>query len=210
MLGDDPVRDIAPMQAFGFLTFQIHQEKNGYKGNEGTIADVKRWLEEIISQPDAEPKFSPEANLAIMRSTPAVMDSWLRLLPDEAFSAETKPGEWTLTEIFWHLADFEDEVYLRQWEGLAADSIAQIAPPETSRWAEERAYRQKDAREAHQKFYKSRMASLEILESLIEKGMLDQSFQHPVFSQSTLAELISFVSRHDRIHLRQSWETMNI
>ena len=210
MLGDDPIRDIAPMQALGFPTFLIHQEKNGYKGDEGTIADVKRWLEKVNSQPDAEPQFSPEANLAIMRSTPAVMDSWLRLLPEAAFHAETKPGEWNLTEIFWHLADFEDEVYLRQWEGLAADSTAQITPPETSRWAEERAYRQRDPKEAHQKFYKSRMASLEILASLIEKGMLDQSFQHPVFSQSTLAELISFVSRHDRIHLRQSWETMNI
>ena len=83
MIGDDPMRDIEPMQSLGFPTFQIHKEKNGYKGNEGTIADVKGWLEALQSQPDSEIQFSPEANLAIMRSTPAVMDYWLRFLPTD-------------------------------------------------------------------------------------------------------------------------------
>ena len=210
MIGDDPVRDIEPMQAMGFPTFQIRHEKNNHNDNEGTIAEVKNWLEGIAKQPNAEPQFSPEANLAIMRSTPAVMDYWMRYLPSEAFNAKSKPTEWNLTEIFWHLADFENEVYLPQWKQLAADPSVQLTVPETSRWAKERAYHLKDPKDAYQKFYQGRMASLEILNSLIEKGLLDQPIQHTVFSQPTLAELISFVSRHDRVHLRQSSENMNI
>jgi len=210
MIGDDPIRDIEPMQALGFPTFQIHHEKNGYKGNEGTIADVKHWLESINSQPDAEPHFSPEANLAIIRSTPAVMDYWMRFLPSEVFRTKSESTEWDLTEIFWHLANFENEVYLPQWKQLATDSTIQLTVPETSRWSEERAYHLRDSKEAFQKFYLDRMASLDILNSLITKGMLDQPIRHTVFGQPTLAELISFVSRHDRIHLRQASKTLNI
>lgn len=210
MIGDDPKRDIAPMQAMGFPTFQVHPERNGYKGDEGTIADVRTWLEAVDSQPYTEPQFSPKANLAIMRSTPAVMDYWLRFLPTEVFQNKPDSAEWNLTEIFWHLADFEDEVYLRQWEQIARDSTAQIIPPETNQWAKERAYHQKDPNDALKKFYQARMSSFEILDLLIEKGMLEQPIPHTVFGQPTLAELISFVSRHDRIHIRQSWHAINI
>ena len=210
MIGDDPMRDIEPMQSLGFPTFQIHKEKNGYQGNEGTIADVKGWLEAIQSQPDSEIQFSPEANLAIMRSTPAVMDYWLRFLPTETFHTQLEIGEWNLTEIFWHLADLEEEVYLPRWERLAANPSADMKAIETDHWAEERAYRQRDPKEALRKFYESRMASLEILEGLLAEGNPDLPIRHPVYGQTTLAGMISHISHHDRSHLRQSWEIINI
>lgn len=196
MIGDDPVRDIEPMQALGFPTFQIHEEKNGHKGNEGTIADVKSWLEAIRNQPITEPHFSPEANVAIMRATPAVMDYWLRFLPEDTFQASPE-----LTEIFWYLADLENEVYLPQWQEITAGSIASISTPDTSSWAADRAYSQKDPKEAYQKFYENRMVSLEILESLHEKGLFDQK---------AMAESIAANSQHDRFMLRKIRQAINI
>ncbi|MBG0787136.1 MAG: HAD family hydrolase [Anaerolineaceae bacterium] len=196
MIGDDPMRDIEPMQALGFPTFQIHSEKNGYKGSEGTIAEVRNWLEGIMKQPNSKPPFSPEANIAIMRATPAVMDYWLRFLPEDTFQATPE-----LTEIFWLLADLEKEVYLPQWQEIAAGSPTGIATPDTSAWTTDRAYNQKDPKAAYQKFYQSRMASLEILESLTAQGL---------FTQSALAESVAAVSHHDRIMLRKSHQAINI
>lgn len=204
MIGDDPMRDIEPMQALGYPTFQIHPESNGYHGNEGTIADVRAWLETILSQPDTEPQFSPEANLAIMRATPAVIDYWLRFLPKETFQASPEDSDWTLTEIFWHLADLEQEVFLPFWENIASDTASLIKVPDTSHWVKERHYRSKDPNEAYQKLYKNRMTSLEILEGLLKQNKHTKPIQPPVYDQTTLAGLMAFVSRHDRTHLRQS------
>ena len=81
---------------------------------------------------------------------------------------------------------------------------------ETDNWAEERAYRQRDPKEALQKFYESRMTSLEILEGLFAEGNPDLPIRHPVYGQTTLAGMISHISQHDRSHLRQSWEIINI
>ena len=208
MIGDDPVLDIEPMQALGFPTFQVRAEKNGSAPNQGTLAEVADWLKSKASS--TAPNFSVPSNLAILRSTPAVLDSWLRFLPAEDFQARPAPGEWNLTEIYWHLADLEGEVYRPQWEQLLADPAVQITAPDTSRWAEERDYSHKDPREACQKFYRNRMASLELLDALSEKGLLEQTFQHAVFSQTTLVEMISFVSQHDRLHLGQSRNLVNI
>jgi FMN phosphatase YigB (HAD superfamily) len=210
MIGDDPMRDIEPTQAMGFPTFQIHPEKNGYHGDEGTIADVKAWLESLGSSPEGDLQFPPRANVAILRSTAAVLDYWQRFLPAEVFQAEAEPGEWNLTEIFWHLADLENEVYLPQWRQIAEDPTVLLTAPDTSRWAEERDYRHKDPKEAYQQFYSARMSSLALLESMVAKDQLDQSVRHAVFSETTVAELLAFASRHDRIHLRQAKETMNI
>jgi hypothetical protein len=138
------------------------------------------------------------------------MDYWLRFLPAEVLQAEAEPGEWNLTEIFWHLADLEKEVYLPQWLQIAEDPSVLLTAPDTSRWAEERDYRHKDPKEAYQRFYSARMASLALLESMIAKDQLNQSVRHAVFSETTVAELLAFTSRHDRIHLRQAKETMNI
>ena len=208
MIGDDPVRDIEPMLAFGFPAFQIHTEKNGYGPDHGTLAEVVNWLKTKAA--GTLPNFSVASNLAILRSTPAVLDSWLRFLPSEVFQTKPAPDEWNLTEIYWHLADLEKEVYLPQWEQLLADPAAQITAPDTSRWAEERDYGHKDPHEAYQAFYRSRMASLELLEALSAKGTLGQTVQHTVFSRTTPTEMISFVSHHDRIHLGQCYELVNI
>lgn len=204
MIGDDPMRDIEPMQALGFPTFQIHKEKNGYKGNEGTIAEVKDWLESIGNQPDSEPQFSPEANLAILRSTPAVLDYWLRFLPEDAFNTKVEIDGLNLTEIFCLIANLESQIYLPQWKKLAADPAAKIDTLDAGGWAKEWTNEHQDPKAALQEFYRSRMASLEILTGLI------QPRQSPDINQPALAEQIAHVSVQDRNFLRQAWKIVNI
>jgi HAD superfamily hydrolase (TIGR01549 family) len=208
MVGDNLTHDLLPMEAMGFPTYWITDDPLPTGRTGGSLAGVKSWLTERQNY-DANLNESFEVLDAILRSTPAVLDRWLLSLPKERFQHRPAPKEWSLTEVFWHLADMEDEIYLPQWGHLDRKTTQPVIPPDTSNWAEMRDYQSRPPEEALSKFYRARMDSLALIQSLADQDRMTETFQHTVFSELSIAEMLQFSAKHDRIHLRQCFDMVN-
>ncbi|MCB2202547.1 DinB family protein [bacterium] len=204
MIGDNLTHDLLPMEAMGFATYWITDESLPADRTGGSLAEVKPWL---IKQKNSDNQLREDFEVldAILRSTPAVLDSWLFNKSEEAFNVQPDPNEWNLTEIYWHLADMEKEVYLPQWQQLDSNQPEPITPPDTSNWAKARDYRSRSPEEAQQQFYKARMESLALIQSLAAGDRMEETFQHTVFSALSIKEMLQFSAKHDRLHLRQCY-----
>lgn len=203
MIGDNLSHDILPMEAMGFPTFWINPPENHPDRPHGPLSEVKSWLSEITSQKPAALNNTPEINIAILRSTAAVLDSWIKENPGSTFKVKPSPDEWDLTEVVWHMADMEAEVYLPQWQQVLRDPSVLLSVPDTSQWAVERQYKTRPITEAWEKFTVSRKKSLDCIGEIEQKGIFQTTIQHTIFSYAAVSELIAFTAKHDRIHLHQ-------
>ncbi len=116
MVGDDLERDIAPASNLGLATYWVGQQsntdqKNGsYPTASGTMLNLMDWLEQTPEKEITPQYNTPAAIVAILRSTPAILDSICRDLPEEDWVRRPAAGEWCLTEVLCHLRDVENEV----------------------------------------------------------------------------------------------------
>jgi len=203
MVGDSLTHDLLPMDPMGFPTFWINPPEDNPGRPHGSLSAVKSWLPEITSRAPVELDNTPEVNNAILRSTPAVLDSWIKENNGTAFTVKSSPAEWNMTEVLWHMADMEAEVYLPQWQQLLSDPSILLSAPDISQWAVDRQYHCRSITEAWEKFVTARKKSLFCFEEIDQKGLFQTTIQHTIFSYATVSELVAFTARHDRIHLRQ-------
>lgn len=203
MIGDSLSLDLLPMEELGFSTFWINPPKTHPDHPHGSIRDVQSWLSDLADSDSTTLRDTFEINYAILQSTPAVFDSWIKENPAPAFHLKPSPDEWDLTEVYWHVADMEAEVYLPQWQQILDDHTVLLTAPDTSQWAAERQYKTRSISEAWEKFVAARKQSLAFIEEIKRKGLLDTTTQHTIFSHAAVSELVSFTAKHDRIHLHQ-------
>ncbi len=209
MIGDSTFYDLSPMETIGFPTFWVNDSSVDAKRPHGVLSDVQPWLQQTSRQGRSTLSEVLEVHLAILRSTLAVFDSWLREIPESVLRRKPADSEWSVLEVLWHLADMENEVFNPQWQHILSDPAEPIIPPDTSQWAEERSYQTKDLSPALCKFMDARLDSLSEIERLIEKDMLSNSIQHSILSHAEISELIGFVAKHDRIHLHQCFNILD-
>jgi FMN phosphatase YigB (HAD superfamily)/uncharacterized damage-inducible protein DinB len=209
MVGDSQKLDLSPMEIFGYPTFLVDEESNGDDKSQGPLSKVKSWLEQLCRDDGVSLSESLEVDLAILRSTPAVIDSWLQTIPEEILRKKPARDEWSVLEVLWHLADMEIEVFNPQWQQILSDPSKMIIPPDTSRWADQRRYQARDLAQALENFLDARLASLSLIDQLEKKEFLPHTIQHSTLSKANVLELISFVVKHDRIHIRQCFNLLN-
>ena len=211
MVGDDLTLDVLPAGKMGAKSFWVVPGVVEPGKPQGTLTGVRAYLESLQRR---FLKFTllndPEVLLAVLRSSPAVLDSWLKIYEQETLHHPPREGEWSANEVFWHLADFEEQIYLPQWRGLLKDPDQIIPHIETSHWDAVREYASRKADEACQRFMHLRLASLEAIESLYAQGLFERSVHHTVFSEARIGELVAFTAKHDWLHLQQCADTMNI
>jgi FMN phosphatase YigB (HAD superfamily) len=209
MIGDHLSFDLLPMEKMGFDTYWIDPETEEANRPQGTLAEVMPWLKQVMVKNNPDLANDPEVLLAILRSTPAVIDTWLKQQPENFIHNKPSKQEWSILEVIWHMADMEREVYQPQWEQLLSDPTTGITPVNTSTWAESRKYQDREPEEALFIFLESRCASLALIKTLWEKGLFEISVQHSIFSEATVSELVSFSAKHDRLHLHQCTNCRN-
>jgi len=209
MIGDSTFYDLSPMETIGYPTFWVNNSTMETDQPYGMLADVKPWLQQISRQSVSTLSEVLEVHLAILRSTPAVFDSWLREIPEPILRRKPADSEWSILEVLWHLADMENEVFNPQWKYILSDPAEPVIPPDTSQWAEKRSYQTKEISPALCKFMDARLDSLSKIDELIEKDMLSNAIQHSILSHTEISELISFVAKHDRIHLHQCFNLLD-
>jgi FMN phosphatase YigB (HAD superfamily) len=211
MVGNDVDRDLIPAHRLGLQTFYVDGESGSSPGPfgaaEGKLADLRPWLESIDLS-TLEPSFkSREAVLAIMASTPAVLQSLSSPLTDEDWRKEPAHDGWAINEIICHLRDTEIEIHQMQLHLMIEKEGAFIPRPDSSVWANEREYLNVDGKSALIEFASARIGSLETLKGLDEE-VWTRSARHAIFGPTNFLEVTSFIADHDRLHVQQAWKTI--
>lgn len=215
MVGDNLENDITGARCLGLPAFWITQNgispPSGPYGpsGAGSLADLIPWLDSTPhEQLDADFNKS-ESILAILRSTPAALDSLTKDLKEEYWRRRPALDEWALNEIICHLRDGEVEVHLPRTLRVLQEENPFISGRDTDPWAEERHYIEQDGPQALVDFTKARVEMLDVLTPIGASGWARPA-RHAIFGPTDLQELVGIVSTHDRLHVHQAYETIKI
>jgi HAD superfamily hydrolase (TIGR01549 family) len=215
MIGDDVEKDILPASRLGLPTFWVNSEgndmQNGFKipFASGDLGDVLPWLQEIPHKDLLLDYSSPAAMLAILRATPAALDTFCRHLPLELWKKRPRPDEWSLLEIVCHLRDVDMEVNKPRLQKVLNEKDPFIPGKDTDPWAQERGYIDRNGLEALQHFIIARLEMLDMLEAM-KTEEFRRPARHAFFGRTTLAELVNIIAQHDRLHIRQIHQTLEV
>ncbi|HSG42963.1 MAG TPA: DinB family protein [Anaerolineales bacterium] len=210
MIGNDMKRDIIPADRFGLKTYFIDNgsaSSSGPEAGRGKLADLRPWLES--QNPFAlEPSFkSPEAIMAILSSTPAVLSSLSQPLTEEQWRCEPTPDDWAVNEIVCHLRDTDLEVHAEQLQRMVEKDDAFIRRPDSSIWANEREYLNVHGPSALTEFTAARIQIVKTLKGL-DSSMWQRKARHAIFGPTNFIEVMGFATEHDRSHVQQMWRTL--
>ncbi|MCC6987130.1 MAG: DinB family protein [Anaerolineales bacterium] len=208
MIGNDIERDILPAKRLGLPTFFLDGEPGSSSrpeaGLRGSLPDLRRYLESA-AQTSLLPDFSTkEAILAILSSTPAVLNGLTFDLDPALWAFRPDQNEWTLTELLCHLRDTEREIHQRQLSLFNGQGAPFIPRPDTGVWASQRDYAHEDGPAALRDFIAARRETLEILTNTNDQGWR-QKARHAIFGPTDFREVTGFIADHDRMHIHQAW-----
>ena len=163
VVGDDLERDIKPAEQLGLPTYRVNSQESDTndvsspRAVVGSIDNLIAWIDSTpsnILQSDLE---SPEKYLIILRTTPAVLDGWSRMVPSAYWSRRPTSDEWSFSEILCHLRDVDMEVNLPRVNRVLQEHNPFIPGEDTDIWAEQRQYRFQDGGLALRQFTSARM-----------------------------------------------------
>lgn len=206
MVGDEPDWDIRSARAAGMATFQIARDGAPRSvppaDGEGTIADVRNWLEAQDVSRFTMSFDDPQSLLAVLVSAPAALHEMIRNIPHDQWVRCPRCDEWSLNEIACHLRDVEVEVNLPRLRTLLAETNPFIAGQVTDDWVLERGYDKQDGRAALRELTEARKQLVSLLRALTPEDW-QRTARHAIFGRTTLQELVGFIARHDRSHIQQ-------
>lgn len=218
MIGNDLNDDILPAARLGLCTFWLRE---GQPGNgqppaqlpagapsfTGTFQDLLNWVAAVHPASLQQDFSSITGLLAVLKSTPAALKTMSQPLAAPAWLNRPDPREWSLTEIFCHLRDVEREVNLPRIQRVMQEENPFLPGQVTDQWAEERHYQQQDGLQALEDFMLARIEVIHMLEGLSE-SQWSLPARHAIFGPTTLKELVSFITTHDRSHVQQSFKIL--
>ena len=208
MVGDDLDLDIAGANQAGLASYWLTQSnsqrltgKNTPTGS-GSLSNLLEWIEKTPSEmllPDRE---KPSALLAAMRGTPAMLHTYCSRLNPTVWSSRPHPDEWAPVEIITHLLDVEQEVHRPRLEKVLAEDNPFLPGVDSDPWATERDYLHRDGTQSLNHYLEARNASLQLLNQLSPEEW-NRPARHAIFGRTHLAELVGFITGHDRLHVQQ-------
>lgn len=212
MVGNDVEADIVAARGLGLPVFWT--AKNGastWNGQgslppHGELADLIPWME--VSSPAMLPANfdSPEALLAILRSTPAALATLCHQRPHN-LSKRPVVNEWSPGEVLCHLRDVDAEVNLWRLPKVINENNPFIPGQDTDPWAATRRYDLQDGWQALSDFTKARLEVLHLLEILSPEAW-DRPARHAIFGPTTLRELVNIIAGHDILHVQQVYKAL--
>ena len=210
MIGNDVERDLMPAHRLGLRTYFVDGDFGSspeFEAGRGKLADLRPWLESTELS-TLEPSYkSSDAIVAIMLSTPAILQSISALITNEQWNHEPSLEDWAMNEIICHLRDTEREIHQMQLKLMLAREDAFIPRPDTTVWASERDYLHVDGLSALQEFTSARMETVEMINKL-DQAIWSRKARHAIFGPTNFLEVCSFMADHDRMHVQQAWKTM--
>ncbi len=213
MVGNSPSQDLQPAGILGLPGFWVTSGTDPLPASlpalsrKGGLDQVIPWLQEVRSARASLPLENRETILAVLKSTPAALDTFSRGLSSERWSYQPQESEWCFTEIICHLRDSDLEIHLPRVERILGENNTFVSAVNADEWSETRAYCSEDGPRALQGFISSRIELIQKLESLSPEEW-ESPARHAIFGPTTLKELMSFIAQHDRTHIQQALQTL--
>lgn len=211
MVGNDMDRDILPAKKLGLKTFLVDVEpastSKGEADSAGSLSDLRLWLESI-NLTELNPNFkSKDSVLAILSSTPAVLNSMLLNLNSDLWLRKSTEDDWNLIELICHLRDTEREIHSMQLKLFNGHEEPFIPRPDTGVWASQRDYLHEDGRQALQEFNTARKETIDFLQKISNEAW-NRKARHAIFGPTNFLEVVGFMADHDRLHIQQAYSTL--
>ena len=105
------------------------------------------------------------------------------------------------------LRDVEREINLPRLQDIIRGENPFIPGIDSDAWAAERGYKTQDGQKALVDFLAARIETLALLDALVADDW-QLPARHAIFGPTQLSELAGFMARHDRLHIRQVYETI--
>ncbi|MCX7756610.1 MAG: DinB family protein [Anaerolineales bacterium] len=211
MIGDSIERDVIPARQAGIPVFWLRTEGQTAPEAEGipqgTLTDLRRFLETLKASPPKPDSACPVALLAALQAGPALLHHCTRITPPAKWSVRPAQDQWALTEIICHLRDVDTEVNLPRIESVLREENPILTGQDTDLWAEQRQYIQEDGATAFGEFVSARIRLLERLKSLPPHAW-ERPARHTIFGPTHLRELVGFMVQHDQAHIQQAREAI--
>ncbi len=211
MLGDSLMNDVIGPEKLGIPGFHVtrvpvQREKANPYSSSGSLIDALSWIEKL-SGTDFENDFtSPDAVLAILKSTPAVLDTWIRYESQEDLENRSLKGGLTFKETVCLLRDLDRE-NLRQIRRSLQAETPSFSEVNTNGWIRERNYQQEDIRQAWQGFLEVRTEMIQILQ-LPSSGIGDHPNSLSVCDSRLLKDFLLQITQHDRKHIHDLYRLL--
>jgi len=210
MVGNEWENDILPPAQIGMPTFWITDQEKTLPdtfhtlSGQGQIEEVISWLEEISTSSTDEPDYvSQTALTAILKSTPAALDTLSAGISKQEWEKRPSDVEWSLTEIICHLCDVDREINLPRLQKVCKEDNPFLPGISADPWAEEREYNLEDGPTALKEFIEVRTDLLDFI-SCFSPQDWQKPAQHAIFGPTDITELTSFITTHDRVHIHQT------
>ena len=216
MVGDDPTNDILSASRLGLPTFWTpspagtlvdQPELAGFP--RGGLEEFLPWLDSQDPR-DLDPDLSSiDSIIGTLRSTPAALHSMLGDLSPPDWKFRKTPDEWNFREISCHLRDVEIQVNRKRVDLILGENNPFIPGVDTDNWVRTRNYNLERGRVAFNSFVHNRSRLLEIITKIDPKDW-SRPARHAIFGPTRFQELLGFMAEHDRIHIRQVWEILEV
>lgn len=207
MIGDDIERDVNPARAAGLPIFLIRKSDEGPRVPvdvpQGSLGSFRGWLENTDPETLTARFRTPQALVAVLRSTPAALATLTGSLPGGKWDQKLNAGKWNLTEIICQLRDLEREVNIPHIRRILTEENPFLPAEKSDHWAEERKYSQQDGDQALLDFILARKETLSLLAGAGAEWV--RTARHSIFGPTNLQEMVSMITARDRASTGQLW-----
>jgi FMN phosphatase YigB (HAD superfamily) len=214
MVGNDVESDIGAARQLGLPVFWMTNNGTSSWNGQGTIpphggfSDLIPWMDETQPEPLQTNFTTRNALLAVLRSTPAALDTLCRRFTTE-LEARPAQGEWSPGEVLCHLRDVDMDVNLVRLRKVLSEHNPFLPGQETDPWADERQYCLQDGLQALNDFTQARLELLHLLENLPSEDW-DRPARHAIFGPTHLRELVNIIAGHDILHVQQVYKALHL
>jgi hypothetical protein len=147
-------------------------------------------------------EFSPSDAVAILTRTPAILNAWLRGLPDAWVLRNEGKDTWSAFDIVGHLIVGERTDWMPRVRVILEDGEAPFDP--FDRFAQAKESQGKSLEDLLDNFARLRRENLSALGGLnLQPEDLTRRGRHPALGVVTLSELLATWAVHDLTHVHQ-------
>ena len=208
VIGNSITDDLLPAAHLGIPGYLVTDspvvlpEKLHPLSAQGPLSAVSDWLDRVDAAAPQLNFNTPDGLLAVLKSTPAAIETISRTLDAERWATRPAPEQWSLIEIFCHLRDVDQEVNLPRIDKITTENNPFVQGINSDTWAEERNYIRENGPTGLREFINARTQLIERLASLPAEAW-QLTARHAIFGPTHLLELVTFIATHDQSHIRQ-------